>query len=87
MDTKQSRSILAAIEAKARAETNLRNAAAMASDDPRSTELLESAGDTYAEAVLDLRRADSQAIKAISPVSIVVRHGENPRTDGDRSPL
>lgn len=63
MDTDQARALLNANNGKVRALRNLENAAAMASDDPRSTELLESAGDSYAEAMVELYRLDADAVE------------------------
>ena len=53
MKTDQARAILAAADNRDRALANLRNAAAMSTDDPRATEMLESAGDAYVAAVLE----------------------------------
>lgn len=75
MDTDQARALLAANLAKRRALVNLENAAAMASDDPRSTELLETAGDTYAEALATLRNADLEAVPILMPDATLVTHG------------
>lgn len=50
MDTEQSRRLITLHDNADRAVLNLRNAGAMSTDDPRATELLEEAGDAYAEA-------------------------------------
>lgn len=54
MNTDQARHIVALHDDADRALANLRNAAAMATDDPRAPELLERAGDAYAEAMAAL---------------------------------
>lgn len=51
MNTDQARRIIALHDNAERALANLRNAGAMSTDDPRATEMLESAGDAYAEAI------------------------------------
>lgn len=65
MDTEQCRQIVAAHAAKDRSLANLRNAAAMSVEDAGATELLERAGDTYAQAVADLRGIDQQATQTL----------------------
>ena len=65
MDTEQARAILRANEVKQRALLNLENAARMSTDDPRSKELLEEAGDAYAEATAKLRGADQGAVDSL----------------------
>ena len=75
MDTEQARAILRANEVKRRALLNMENAARMSTDDPRSKELLEEAGDAYAEAALALRRVDNEAIEPIrEPAEPAVVH-------------
>lgn len=54
MNIDQARRLIALHDNADRALANLRNAGAMASDDSRSTEMLESAGDAYAAALSEL---------------------------------
>lgn len=54
MDIDQARKLVALHENADRALLNLRNANAMATDDPRAPELLSEAGDAYAEAMTAL---------------------------------
>jgi len=56
VNTDQARRLIALHENYDRALLNLRNAEAMAGDDPRSAELLEEAGDSYAGALAELVR-------------------------------
>jgi hypothetical protein len=70
VNTDQARRIVALHDDADRALANLRNAAAMATDDPRAPELLERAGDAYAEAITELDSAQT---------AIVLRHGVDER--------
>lgn len=54
MQTDQSRRLVTLHDNADRALANLRNANSMSTDDPRATELLEEAGDAYAEAMAAL---------------------------------
>lgn len=63
MQTDQARRIIALHDQHDRALANLRNAAAMSTDDPRATELLEEAGDAYAEATANLARGSAEAFE------------------------
>ena len=65
MDTEQARAILRANEVKQRALLNLENAARMSTDDPRSKELLEEAGDAYVSAAAELYRIDMGVIDSL----------------------
>lgn len=70
MDTEQARSIVAQHDTKNRALLNLRNAAAMSSDDPRATEMLENAGDAYAAAQTKLAEVNARASAALNPYEL-----------------
>lgn len=50
-----------------RALSNLRNAGAMSTDDPRATELLEEAGDAYAEALVALTETQDSILDIAPP--------------------
>lgn len=66
MDTQQARDIVSAHANKDTALRNLVNATAMADDDARSTEMVEAAGDQYAEAtaaLIDLDLAVAQQVE------------------------
>lgn len=77
MHTDQARRIITLHDNADRALANLRNAGAMSTDDPRAAEMLESAGDAYAESIAALcaeeaeiigeYRADRQATVVESP--------------------
>lgn len=54
MDTEQARQLITLHDNADRALANLRNAGAMSTDDPRATELLEGAGDAYAQSIAAL---------------------------------
>lgn len=61
METQQARDIVNAHANKDTALRNLVNATAMADDDPRSIEMVEAAGDQYAEATAALLNLDLTA--------------------------
>lgn len=63
MNTDQARRVITLHDNADRALANLRNAGAMSIDDPRATEMLESAGDAYAEATTALAEGDWEAIQ------------------------
>lgn len=78
MDTEQARAILRANEAKTQALRNLENAARMSTDDARSKEMLEAAGDAYAKAVATLRNVDLEAVPLLLPDGPVGSGEETP---------
>lgn len=63
MDTEQARQLITLHDNADRALLNLRNAGAMSSDDPRATELLETAGDAYAESIKAIWGAQSALVE------------------------
>lgn len=64
MNTDQARRLITLHDNADRALANLRNAGAMSSDDPRATEMLESAGDAYAEATKHLAHGSAEAFES-----------------------
>lgn len=67
METDQARRLVTLHDNADRALANLRNANAMATDDPRAPELLEEAGDAYAESFTGLAEAQDAIIDAAAP--------------------
>lgn len=67
MNTDQARRLITLHDNADRALANLRNAGAMSTDDPRATELLEEAGDAYAEAMVALTEAQDAIIDGPLP--------------------
>jgi hypothetical protein len=89
MDTEQARAILRANEAKTQALRNLENAARMSTDDARAKEMLEAAGDAYANAVAALRNVDLEAAPLLMPDGTLVTHGRGefgPVGSGEETP-
>lgn len=73
MHTDQARKLVTLHDNADRALANLRNANSMSTDDPRATELLEDAGDAYAETLTALRRAQETIL---NPLRVVEDVGE-----------
>jgi hypothetical protein len=62
MNTDQARRIITLHDNAERALANLRNAGAMSTDDPRATEMLESAGGAYLGAIASLHAEEAELI-------------------------
>jgi len=88
MDTEQGRAIVAAHDNFDRALANIRNAVAMSTDDPRATELLESAGDAYAEAAANLDAVQSAVLPSRGEVVAIAPDPEPaaPAGPGGKAP-
>jgi hypothetical protein len=85
MNTDQARHLVTLHDNADRAIANLRNANAMATDDPRSTELLEEAGDAYAESLVALFSEQVPIRTAHSGGEVIP--SAPPADDGDPPPL
>jgi len=79
MNTDQARRIVALHDKADRALANLRNANSMSAEDPRATELLEGAGDAYAEATTALYDEQAEVVSDF--------RARPDRSESDDSPL
>lgn len=84
MHTDQARRLITLHDNLDRSLLNLRNAGAMSTDDPRATELLEEAGDAYAESLVALFSEQVPIRTAHSGGEVIPT---TPPADGDPPPL